>query len=388
VLVNPRSNVRPAGQRRVSRTGLLASAGAVLVLAGHALSPRPVAGAATVVDTDEFSLAVGMRLQPRVVVARGLSPLGANEWQRDFLVRRSRLKLSGDVMSVLYSFEWRLDGTGLNSGIAEPAPISGLENGWIEWPLAGPEFAVRAGLYDSPNSRDRLTSDSRQLVVDRGLVSDVPNAFGLVDNAIGFDVRGKVNGGRFMYAVGAFDNRTIPAPLQNGSPMFVGRVDVNLGSTKDVYQDAHFGDDSWYSVAANFNFQGSLEDTSGAKDGQNSLFGVDGMVDVPAGPGRLFGRAEFNSMAREAPGSGNSIRTNIWMAGAGYLVWNQRLQPTLRFDQVLEDDKVGGRKRNHTFLGLNYYKQGHGLKLQGDLLFASGTGDEVDGGRVQAQVDF
>jgi hypothetical protein len=138
----------------------------------------------------------------------------------------------------------------------------------------------------------------------------------------------------------------------------------------------------------NGGFQTDIEDTSGAKNGENAILGVDGMVDVPAGPGRLLGRVEFNTLDRQTPSASSSNRTNLWMAGAGYLVWNERLQPVVRFDQVVEDDKVGGRKSNIALVGLNYYKNGHGLKIQGDLAFASGTGDEVDGGRLQAQVDF
>jgi hypothetical protein len=386
VVVNPCSIVRPAGQRRVFRTGLLASAGAVFVLAGLALSPRPAAGAATVVDTDDFSLALGLRLQPRFIVV-GPDLGGRLEWQRDFLVQRSRFKMNGDVLSVLYAFEWRVDGSGANADNVVGAPVVDLENGWIELPLAGPEFAVRAGVYDQPFSRDRLTSDSKQMVVDRSTVSNVPAVAGVADNAYGFDFRGTVNGGRFMYAVGAFDNKMIAASLQDLSPMVVGRVDVNLGSTKDVYQDAHFGEESWFSFGLNGGYQDNLELPASSK---NTIVGVDGMVDIPLGPGRLLGRAELNSMTQDVPGTSNSLRTNLWMLGGGYLFWNQKLQPTFRFDQQIDDDDANtqGRTSNIAILGVNYYKQGHGLKVQADVSFASGTKDAVDRGRVQLQVDF
>jgi len=359
----------------------------------------PAQAGVKVFDSDDVTMTLGLRLQPRVVVARGLEAFGGTqEWQRDFMVRRSRVKIDGKVMGVAYGLEWRLDGTGLNSGIAEPAPISGLENGWLQWPLRGPELQIKAGLYDQPFSRDRLTSDSKQMVVDRSLVSGVPNAIGLADNAIGVDLRGDIQGGRYTYVAGVYDNRTIPSPLQNGMPMLVGRVDFNFGETGSVYHDAHFGDGKWYCIGVNGNYQGKLkeyvdpDDPSmglAGDDGKNSAFGVDGMVDVPAGAGRFFGRAEFNSVSREAAGPGSSsITTNVWMAGVGYLVWQQRLQPTLRIDQIIEDDKVGGTKTNITYLGVNYYKKGHNLKFQADVAFASGTGDSFDGGRAQLQVDF
>jgi hypothetical protein len=372
-------------QRRVSRTGFLLTA-ALTLLAAVMTSSRPALGAATVVDTDDFSLALGMRLQPRFIVVG--PDLGARlEWQRDFLVTRSRFKMSGDVKSVLYSFEWRVDGSGANADTQVGAPVVDLENGWLEFALSGPEFGVHAGVYDQPFSRDRLTSDSKQLAVDRSTVSNVPALAGMADNAYGFDFRGKVNGGRFMYAAGVFDNRVIPASLQDLSPMFVGRVDVNLGSTKDVYQDAHFGDESWFSFGLNGGYQDNLELTASSK---NTIAGVDGMVDIPAGPGRLFARGELNSMSVDDPGTDRTLRTNLMMLGAGYLLWNERLQPVFRIDQQIDDDdaQTQGRKSTISIVGVNYYKQGHGLKIQADVSFASGTKDAVDRGRVQLQVDY
>ena len=52
------------------------------------------------------------------------------------------------------------------------------------------------------------------------------------------------------------------------------------------------------------------------------------------------------------------------------------------------DSPVGGTPRDITYVGANYYQKGHNLKIQGDVLFQSGTADSVDGGRLQAQIDF
>ena len=271
----------------------VALAGLVAVIA------PPAQAGLTVFDTEDVTMELGLRLQPRVVLARGIEAFGGGpEWQRDFLVRRSRIKIGGKVHGVSYGLEWRLDATGLNAGIAAPPPISGLENGWLQWPITGPEFQVKAGLYDQPFSRDRLTSDSKQMVVDRSLVSGVPNVLGLADNAIGVDFRGKIDGGRYTYVAGVYDNRTIWSALQNSMPMFVGRIDFNYGETGNVYRDAHFGDGAWYCLGVNGSYQSGLkayvdeDDPSqglAGDDGKNAAFGVDGMVDFPTGPGRWPG---------------------------------------------------------------------------------------------------
>ncbi|MBZ0270138.1 OprO/OprP family phosphate-selective porin [bacterium] len=362
--------------------------GALVTLCLLIATPRAAQAGVLVYESDDVTMELGLRIQPRVSVARGPSAAGDEmEWQREFLVRRSRMKIGGTAMSATYYLEWRLDGTGRNAGgVLGAPPVSGVENGYIQFPVRGPALQIRAGLYDQPFSRDRLTSDSKQMTVDRGLVSSVPAGLGLADNVIGVDARGAFDGGRATYVVGVYDNRMIASSLQNTMPMVVARLDVNFGSTRNVYRDAHFGDDSWYSAGVNGSFQGKLEDSAGNEDGRNAAVGVDGMIDVPAGGGRLLVRAEANMIRIEAPAE-DGLVTLTMMAGAGFLI-GERVQPTVRYDQVKVDDSAGGGNRNATTVGCNYYIRGHNLKVQGDITIRSDSGDGVDGGRLQAQLDF
>ena len=333
-----------------------------------------------VAEQEDFTLELGMRLQARMAYEAVAGSGGTTDWQRDFMVRRARLKANGKMLKASYGFEWKIDGTDQVGA----SPSAQVENAWIQYPL-GRGVEVRAGLYDQPYSRDRLTSDSRQLAVDRGNVSNVPDALGLADNAVGFHVLGKAFKGRAGYAVGLFDNRFIPARYQD-RPMVVGRLDVNLGSTKDVFQDAHFGPDSWYSIGVSGSYQ-SLDSLNGAGS-KNSAIGVDGMLDIPTGAGRVFVKSEFNSVRVDASGPRVPIDTQVWMAGAGLLVLHERLQPFIRFDEVRLDSQVGGAKTDITYVGANLYRKGHSLKLQGDVRFQANTGESLDGARLQAQMDF
>lgn len=367
------------------------SAAVLLALAFAQVLPPPAQGGVEVVKKDDFSLELGLRIQPRIEFEQVPASWG-RRWQRDFLVRRTRLKVNGKMEAASYGFEWKIDGTDQING----PPSAQVENAWIQVPLGG-GVELRAGLYDQPYSRDRLTSDSRQLAVDRGAVSNVPDAIGLADNAVGFHLLGKVHGGRAAYAVGLFDNRKIPGQFKGvpsafrsqDVPMVVGRLDLNFGSTASLFQDTHFGGDSWYSLGVNGSYQGSLENTTGKGDGSNGAVGMDGMIDVPAGPGRLFARGEANATKTEPAEGGNSVDTTVWMLGLGYLVLNQRLQPIVRFDQVRSDEAVeGGGTKNITHVGVNLYQKEHSLKVQGDVRLESGTGESVDGIRLQAQVDY
>ncbi len=342
----------------------------------------PVAASAgvKVFDSPDQSLELGLRLQPRIELER-VGALGGGT-DRDFLVRRARIKANGKMKSATYAFEWKIDG----SDQIGASPSASLENGYIQYPL-GRGVEVRAGLYDQPFSRDRLTSDSKQLAVDRGEVSNVPDASGLADNVVGFQVMGKVNGGRAQYTVGLFDNRFVPGKLQD-IPMVVGRLDFNLGSTKDIFQDAHFGSESWYSVGLNGSYQ-KIDAYTAADSFSNAAGGLDGMIDIPVGEGRLFVKGELNAIRTERSVGGAQNNGTVRMLGAGYLVLNQQVQPFVRFDQVRGDATLprGGRK-DITFVGANFYQKGHSLKVQGDLRLQSGTNNSVDGGRLQAQVDF
>jgi hypothetical protein len=330
-----------------------------------------------VVDTGDLSLELGLRLQPRMELERA----GLNDWTRDFLIRRTRLKALGTMRKVAFNFEWKIDRT---DQIGQSASAS-VENAWLQYPLGG-GASLKAGLYDQPFSRDRLTSDSRQLAVDRGVVSNVPDAVGLADNAVGLHVLGKFDGGLCEYAVGLFDNRTINGPFQD-LPMVVARLDFNFGEKKDVLRDAHFGDGSWYSLGVNGSWQGEIENAAGLDEGERAAVGADGMIDVPLEDVRVLVRSEFNCLELRDPAGGNTLDTRVWMLGGGVLL-AERFQPFARFDQVLLDDAVGGGSRNITYVGANWYRNGHSSKLQGDLRFEAGTGHPVDGVRLQAQLDF
>jgi hypothetical protein len=353
-----------------------------LVIAAVTLAMPAVALAGVkVAEQEDFTLELGMRIQARMAYDAVPGLNGTTDWLRDFMVRRARLKANGKMLTATYGFEWKIDGTDQIGA----SPAAAVENAWILYPL-GRGVELKAGLYDQPFSRDRLTSDSRQLAVDRGLVSGVPDAIGLADNVVGFQLQGRPLQGRAGYAVGLFDNRTIPGRYQD-RPMVVGRIDANLGSTKDVLQDAHFGTESWYSLGLNGSYQ-TIETAAGSDSSTTSALGVDGMLDVPTAAGRVFVRAEFNTIRQDPSGPGVTLDTRAWMAGAGLLVLHDRLQPFIRFDEVRLDSQVGGAITDVTYIGLNLYRKGHSLKFQGDVRLQANTAESLDGARVQAQLDF
>lgn len=354
----------------------------LLVLAAVAMLPATAFGGARVYEKDDFTLELGMRMQARMEYSRIAATGGGTEWLRDCMIRRARLKANGKIQGSTYASEWKIDGTDQNGS----TPAAAVENAWIQYPL-GKGISAKAGLYDAPFSRDLLTSDSKQLAVDRGAVSAVPSALGLVDNVVGLNFLGSMKAGHVQYAAGFFDNRIIPARRQD-VPMIAGRVDLNLGATKDIFQDAHFGKDKWYCLGLNGSVQSSIDGAVKQDSITTEAAGVDGMIDVPAGRGRLMLRGEMNAIRIESTGGTGDKNSTVRMIGAGYLIMKEHLQPFVRFDQIRGDTPVGGTGRDITYAGANFYQKGHGLKVQGDLLFVSGNGESLDGLRLQAQIDF
>jgi hypothetical protein len=335
------------------------------------LLPATAQSGVKVAESEGFTLELGMRLQPRLEYEN----LGG-DWRRDFLLRRTRLKANGKMLSATYGFEWKIDSNDLNAAITQGE----AENAWIQFPL-GKGVELKAGLYDQPFSRDRLVSDSRQLAVDRGLASNVPNGLGLADNATGFEFLGKAAQGKVSYWAGLFDNRLIPTRFQD-TPMVVGRVDLNLGSTSDIYQDAHFGTAEWYSIGINGSYQ-PINTAAGGDSVINAAAGIDGMIDVPTRAGRVFLRAEASDIQLNPAAPGATRESRQYLAEAGVLILHERLQPFVRFDEVR-----AAQKTDVTYLGMNLYKKGHSLKIQGDVRMQANTNQSVDGARVQAQLDF
>ena len=74
------------------------------------------------------------------------------------------------------------------------------------------------------------------------------------------------------------------------------------------------------------------------------------------------------------------------MLGAGVLLFDQHVQPFVRFDETLRDEAVGGGKFDVTYAGVNFYQKRHNLKIQADVRFDSGSHESVDGARLQAQI--
>lgn len=333
-------------------------------------------------ETEYFTYEVGLRMQPRFE----LKDIG-NDVKKDFLVRRTRFKANGHLLKCNYKIEWKID----NVDQIDKVPTPQVENAWIQCPVVDDYFLIKAGLFDAPYSRDRMISDEKQITVDRGIASDDISNIGMADNTTGVTLSGVAFEGLFQYAVGAYDNRKLGSELQD-RPMFIGRLDLNLGSVKNIYRDAHFSkDDWWLSFGFNAGHLGGVEETASTmRPGVRNAIGGDFMVDVPVGPIRILARGEVNGRFVRDHETGEGEQKILWMAGVGLLLFDV-VQPSFRIDQEFRSFNNDTAVTTYINPGVNLYYDQHNLKLQIDLikrLQEGGTGNDLDVIRVQAGINF
>jgi hypothetical protein len=333
--------------------------------------------------TPDITFKPGFRVQARY---RRNDDIGDN-----FFIRRFRIKGSGKAFMAKYGLElkvdntWRriLDGdTGLVEIIHSPTPV--VENAWVQFPLK-PELNLRVGLYDAPFSRVALTSDSKLLLMDRGLIKDELSAEGFEDNTIGVLFHGRPMGGHLEYGLGVFQNRAF-----GKVPMPVARFAVNLldPAPSGGYADergSYLDEGRRLAIGANMAYTPDAREDGAEVD----LYGWGTDLFLGIGPYSL--QAEYVWFRKDIE-AGPALTTQGGYVQGGYkLEWLDDLAPkgwrlplfelTARYQDVDDD---GDRSRS-TSVGSNTYIRGHNLKVQTDYSFRSPDPDEF---QLQLQLDF
>ena len=336
----------------------------------------------TASNSKKITFTPGFRLQVRYIHDR---ESGKNE----FFVARLRLKAKGELFhTVRYYTEFKID----NLGRSGRNPTAELENAWLEYSVA-PNFAIRAGLYDAPFSRNALTSDSKLLLMDRSLIKDALTSVGFADNTTGLLGHGRPFKGRLEYSIGIFNNekfRTIGAPGANRSDymMPAGRVVFHFldpaprGGYAD-YQSSYVGKGKRLSIGANSAYLRK------ARDSVNEFNVLGWGADLFFSTGPFTVEAEYDRLRKELIGGNSDIQVDGWYVQAGYLVW-RRVEFTARHQQLDPNVFVPNNRLRWTSVGSNIYIRGHNLKMQIEYTFRRGPGQVVktDVLQIQMQADF
>jgi phosphate-selective porin len=342
--------------------------------------------------TEDITFKPGLRVQGRYVHD------GATN-NNDLAIQRFRMKGSGNAWKAKYAIEMKIDGTGRTGA----NPNAAVENAWLDYAFV-PDLIGRAGLYDVPFSRDALTSDSKLLFMDRSLIKESLTDFGLADNGIGTMARGRPCGGRFEYAVGAFNNDRFGGLGTSGKSsnwvMPVGRIAVDLldpapeGGYAD-YKGSYIGKGRRLSIGANGELLPDAE--SGLREFSLYAWGTD--VFFNWGPYTLQGEWDWYRLT----GDVGKTRHGFYIQG-GYLLeplnramaerapWFPDLELAARYQGVNPLNAtsfLSNPKERRTSIGMNAYIHDHNLKVQTDFSWRQ-IQHEADGKlyQIQLQLDF
>lgn len=342
----------------------------------------PAAARVPVAKGENYDLEIGFRFQPRLEIFSVPDMSGGHDLQRDLMIRRLRFKGAGHVLMCAFEAQFRID----NVDQIGRNPTAQVDHSWVECPLVQDVVAVRVGNVQLPFSRETITGDEKQILVDRGLVHDDLDGLGLADLTMGLALKGSQMNGLIGYTAGVYDSRAIPGDQQD-TPMFAGRVDINLFDTNDVMRDTAFGTEAQYlSFGINALIHPGIHAPGSDMKGSRHAIGVDAMADFLAGPGRLFLRAELDRRFVRDAMTGADQAAILWTFAAGYLIADM-IQPAIRIDQRKIEDVEA-----QTILGfgVNVYVKEHDLKVQTDVLkqLSPDTGSALDIFRLQLQLEI
>ncbi|MBI1947350.1 MAG: hypothetical protein HYS27_16775 [Deltaproteobacteria bacterium] len=270
-----------------------------------------------------------------------------------------------------------------------------VKDAFVNYAFVPGVLELRAGQWKRPFSRQELTGDARQELVERGLVNSSFAAGRDVGVALHDDLDkspgiewsvGAFAGGTDKPAVSAkviagddgalgLDGAKISSVPGTLTPTFVGRFGVNFGDVKGYAEVDTDGGAPRGAVAASALEAVELGDGErGASqvevDGMLKLYGVD-----------LSG-AMFLSAAQQGAGSFDQGADRLGLhAQAGVLLldlWH----PALRYDLVTELDGSAEKHEIAAALSLLFFKQNVQLQLDGGALVTR----DVDGLRTDARL--
>ncbi|MCB0360664.1 MAG: hypothetical protein KDD44_13545 [Bdellovibrionales bacterium] len=322
-----------------------------------------------------FDMKLNLQIQSRYTyadnndgdrVAAGLAPAGDTS---GFSMRRVRLVFSGNMLNKKFSYKLQNDFVGAaDAGATDGARSSDLRDAWLQW--NGDDVHLRMGQYKVPFSRQENVSSANLQLVDRGIVND----FFSKGRNLGVMAHGEMSGLGYKASIhnGNSDGEGRNRPATDNKHEGAIQVYYNMGDyDRDLEGDYGNTDDMAMTIGA------------AATYGQGSTAGVDfdeTNVNVDLGLNcagfSLQGEYYFRNTD---PDAGSSADDNGFYVQTGYFFVPQEWELAFRFG-YLEPEKGTATfddEQEYAF-ALNYYLDGHNLKLQNG--FVIDTMNDVAGG--------
>jgi hypothetical protein len=277
-----------------------------------------------------------------------------------FQFRRMKVKFNGHVGSPKLTYGITLIGSGTNGAVTAEGPYMGynLGNGWD----------VKFGLIKIPFLRQELISSSKQLAVDRGLVTE----FFTMDYSEMVELNYKSDNLRASFSINdGVDEEFSTIGQDYVEVALSARVDVKLAGDWKQWSDASAwsGEGTAVFVGGAVHYQTGDSANVDAAEGKHAAdylaWTIDGSVESN-GLGIFAAYMGGNINYDEATTPDQTMQG--FLIEAGYMVIPDKLEPFVRWEYLDYDVAALNELQAVTF-GFNWYMNKHNAKLTTDLIW-------------------
>jgi hypothetical protein len=371
-----------------------------LGIAAACLLPRAVRAGATIKIDDDIKLDLGLRLQTWFFYSEtDRDGTGHYSGQKDFLIRRARVRLRGDVTKYVSAF--------LQTDVEEQAGTSFDMRVIDAYVLFKGDKLLN--LYVGENMvaaiRQEVSSSATHMALDRPGLAYKSLSWGarakylFTNNTLSDSNSQLLTGTRasvrdlgatlfgsgsltpmvhFKYYAGLYDGVQLAA---RDNFRFTVRGQVNFFDAEpNYYNDStYLGTKRTIGIGASYDGQNAVAfDQATRKQVDYRLYSLDAFAEQPIGPGSVT--AEFGWVNLDLGGGGTMIRANNttlgnasrtqghgWFAQAGFYVTALKLQPWVNFERWISDG-AGNRGWYKAYrAGLNYYLKGENANVKAGI---------------------
>jgi len=330
------------------------------------------------------SIRLGILLQPQLAIANNASP-ALSGYSKNLYIRRTRILVGGTILGNIEYFvdtdypNLFLDtnaGTATAPGFVKNTPGMNVQDAFVTWKALGDMLKVDMGYMLPAMAHNALQGAGTLYGLDYyGYSFQHSNSFGSSGNPIGRDVglqlRSLLVDGHLEIRAGMFqglrENQTGTDVDARNMFRLTGRVQINLLDAEPgfFYAGTYLG----AKKIASIGFSGDFQD-------KYKYFAVDGIVDMPLGPGVVTGQV---NVAHWDGGSfiPTLVKQTDIMAEAGYNFAAFHVSPILRFEKrmgstpatgapLVDQTRIGG--------GLAFWPYGHNTNVKAFFINVKDSG--------------
>jgi hypothetical protein len=344
----------------------------------------PPAASSFKIESPTGSIKIGLLAQPQF---EALGSPTLDGLTGNFFVRRFCILLGGTLFKDFEYFvetdypnlfKSQANADPMAAFLSKNSPGMNIQDALITWKAMGDMLKVDAGFMLPPMSHNSLQSAASLLAWDYFAQTFIhSNAFGSTNSAApaqpilspvgrdaGLQLRSLVAGGLVDARLGLFQG------LRDGVmgtdvggrnfPRIVGRLQVNLldPETGMFYAGTYLGAKRILSIGGAFDIQPHNDFA-----GSYRYWDVDGIVDMPAGPGVVSGQINYAHWNGE--GYVAIPKQSALMMEAGYRLAEIPIAPVVRYEQRFPGTATAALPKQKWIAGgLSFFPYGHNLNVK------------------------